>query len=194
MIKKLAFLLVFFISVKSFSQQTVDFINIPGPIEYDGSEFFLSWSKPVSKTLYRQQYLLADETIATFTQLLDISFFNKEIEMEKAISHKVEQIQNRQKTDRFAKFNITESPDGTEYIVDYYTSETPEKGEPYMVYNIDRFKSYDDGSGKRFLILSYAKRVFGDLKTGSRALGRERDRLMINAIEYKIPEIKLLSQ
>lgn len=168
-----------------------DLLAIPGPIEYDGTEFHLSWSKPVSKTLFRQQYLPADETIDDFTQLLDFSFFNKEIELDLAVRQKVEQIQQRQKSDKFAKVNVAESPDGTEYIVDYYISESPEKGNSFVEYNIDRFRSYSEGGEKRFVILSYAKRAYGDLKSSARTLARERDHLMINAIEYKIPEIKV---
>lgn len=145
----------------------------------------------MSKTLYRQQYLPRDEQIETFTQLLDFSYFTKEIDMELAVRQKVESIQNREETDRFAKVNVTESPDGKEFVVDYYISETPKKGEPYIEYNIYRFKPYDNGTTKSFLILDYAKRIYGDQKAAAKALAKQRDQLMGMMIEYQIPEIKV---
>ena len=88
MILKKIFLLLLLSSLSLMKAQDVpDLLSIPGPIEYDGTEYFLSWSKPMSKTLFRQQYLPSDERIEDFTQLLDFSFFNKEIEMELAVRH-----------------------------------------------------------------------------------------------------------
>lgn len=194
MLKKIVLLL--FVSVLSFvkAQDVPDLLSIPGPIEYDGTEYFLTWSKPMSKTLSRQQYLPSDEGIEDFTQLLDFSYFNKEIEMELAVRQKVEGIQQREKSDKFAKVNVIESPDGKEYIVDYFISESPEKGDSFIEYNVYRFKTYDNGTSKSFLILSHAKRMYGDLKSSAKSLARQRDHLITTMIEFKIPEIKVVPQ
>lgn len=192
MIKKLfLLLLISTLSLTKAQENPQDLLSIPGPIELNGTEFFVTWSKPLSKTLYRQQYLPRDEQIETFAQLLDFSYFTKEIDMELAVRQKVESIQNREETDRFAKVNVTESPDGKEFVVDYYISETPKKGEPYIEYNIYRFKPYDNGTTKSFLILDYAKRIYGDQKAAAKALAKQRDQLMGMMIEYQIPEIKV---
>lgn len=192
MLKKL-FLLLFIstLSLVKAQDNVPDLLSIPGPIEYDGTEYFLTWSKPMSKTLFRQQYLPADERIDDFVQLLDFSFFNKEIEMELAVRQKVEGIQQRAKTDKFAKVNVIESPDGKEYIVDYFISESPTKGDSFIEYNVYRFKTYDNGTSKSFLILSHAKRMYGDLKSSAKSLARQRDHLITTMIEFKIPEIKV---
>ncbi|MDN3606323.1 hypothetical protein [Kaistella yonginensis] len=194
MILKKIFLLLLLNSLSLMKAQDVpDLLSIPGPIEYDGTEYFLSWSKPMSKTLFRQQYLPSDERIEDFTQLLDFSFFNKEIEMELAVRHKVEGIQNREKSDKFAKINVSESPDGKEYVVDYFISESPEKGDSFIEYNIYRFKSYDNGGAKSFLILAFSKRMYGDLKSSAKSLARQRDHLLTTMIEFKITEIKVVA-
>lgn len=195
MLKKIFLLL--FLSTLSFGKAQdsgPDLLSIPGPIEYDGTEYFLSWSKPMSKTLYRQQYLPSDERIEDFTQLLDFSYFTKEIEMELAVRQKVEGIQQRGKSDKFAKVNVVESPDSKEYIVDYFISESPEKGDSFIEYNVYRFKKYDNGTSKSFLILSHAKRIYGDLKSAAKSLARQRDHLIATMIEFKIPEIKVVAK
>lgn len=166
-------------------------LSFSNPLEYDGTEFYLIQSKQRSKTLFQEQYIPKDENLQDFTQLLDFSFFNKEIEMELAVRQKVESVQQREKKDKFAKVNVTESPDGKEFVVDYFISESPETGEPYMEYNIYRFKNMENGGQKSFLIMSYAKRIYGDLKSAAKALAKQRDHLMATMIEYKVPEIKV---
>lgn len=192
MVKKL----LFFILISGFSflkaqDNLVDYLSIPGPVEFEGTEYFLANSKQFSKTYFRQQFLPADQSMEDFNELLDFSYFSKEIEMEYAVRQKVESIQQREEKDKFAKVNVTESPDGKEYIVDYYISETPEKGSPYIEYNIFRFRTIETGSGKNFLILNYAKRMYGDLKSSAKSIAKQRDNLMGAIIEYKIPEIKI---
>ncbi|HOB24315.1 MAG TPA: hypothetical protein PKI04_05415 [Kaistella sp.] len=191
MLKKI-FLLVLIGSLTFVKAQETDLLSIPNPVEYDGTEFFLARAKQRSKTLFQQQYIPKDEQLEKFNQIIDFSFFNKEIEMELAVRQKVESVQSR-KDDKFAKVNVTESPDGTEYIVDFYISEAPEKGDSFIEYDIYRFKKFDNGTQKSFLMLNYAKRIYGDLKSAAKLLAKQRDQLMTGMIEYKIPEIKVLA-
>ncbi len=191
MLKKI-FLLFLIGSLTFVKAQETDLLSIPNPLEYDGTEFFLARAKQRSKTLFQQQYIPKDEQLENFNQIIDFSFFNKEIDMELAVRQKVESVQSR-KDDKFAKVNVTESPDGTEYIVDFYISEAPEKGDSFVEYNIYRFKKFDNGTQKSFLMLNYAKRIYGDLKSAAKLLAKQRDQLMTGMIEYKIPEIKVLA-
>lgn len=192
MFKKILFLLLISgFSLLKAQENPVDYLSVPGAIEFEATEFFLVNSKQFSKTYFRQQYLQSDQRMEDFNELIDISYFTKEIEMELAVRQKVESIQKREESDKFAKVNVTESPDGKEYIVDYYISESPEKGSPYIEYNIYRFKTIETGSGKNFLILNYAKRIYGDLKSSAKSIAKQRDNLMGAVIEYKVPEIKI---
>lgn len=191
MIRKL-FFFIFALSLglTKAQEEVQDLINIPGPIEFNGTEFYRTWSKQQSKTLTVQQYLPNDEKIEDFNQLLNFSYFNKDIDIELAVRQKVESIQKKAETDKFAKINVSESPDGKEYIVDYTISAEPPTATPYIEYNIYRFKKYD-AEPKPLLIFSFAKRMYGDLKSSSKSLMKQRDQLLTAAIEYKIPEIKI---
>jgi hypothetical protein len=189
--KRLFLILLTCFTIFLYAQET-DILSIPNPIEFDGTEFFLARAKQRSKTLFQQQYIPNDEEIENFSQILDFSFFNKEIDIEQVVKQKVEMVQERRKKDKLANVNVSESPDGNEYIVDFLISETPEKGDPFVEYNIFRFKNFENGSQKNFLMLSYAKRINGDIKSSAKALAKQRDRLMTSMIEYKIPEIKIL--
>lgn len=192
MIKNLfLMLLIGSLSFVKAQESAQSILSIANPIEFDGTEFFLNQSKQRSKTLFQEQYIPKDERLENFNQLIDFSFFNKEIDMELAVRQKVEMVQQREEKDKFAKVNVTESPDGGEYIVDYFISESPTNGDSYVEYNIYRFKQSENGGQKTFLMISYAKRIYGDLKSAAKSLSKQRNHLMSTMIEYKIPEVKV---
>lgn len=190
--KILLFLLVALTSLVQAQEESL--LSIPNPITFDSTEFFLARAKQRSKTLFQEQYIPKDEQLEQFNQILDFSYFTKEIDIELAVRQKVEMVQGRAKQDKFAKVNVAESPDGKEFIVDFMISESPEKGDSFVEYNIFRFKNYDNGSQKSFLMLSYAKRITGDIKSAAKVLTRQRDHLMTAMIEFKIPELKVKAE
>ncbi|SEF46522.1 hypothetical protein SAMN05421847_0065 [Halpernia humi] len=189
--KKYLLLIIGFIGFGFNAQNAKDYLNIPGPLEIDGTEFLLDWSKQKSATLYLQQYLPRDETIKTFTQLINISYFDKEIDLDDAVRQKVESFQNREKSDKYSNVQVTESPDGTQFIVDGILTETPKNGNPYAEYGIYRFKKMTNGAKKSFIIFSYIKRSYGDVKYAAKSLSKERNKLMGLLIDFQIPVISL---
>lgn len=166
-------------------------LNIPGPLNFYGNEFILALSKQNSVTWAQQQYIMRDDELSNYKELINISYFDKEIDMETAVKQKVDFVEKRRdKTqDKYSFVSITESPDGKEIIVDYLTTTTPNEGEPFAEYNLDRFKSYDTGEKKSFVIFSYSKRIAGDLKYAARSLSKERGRIMEAAIKTAIPPV-----
>ena len=169
--------------------EIIERLNIPGPLTFNENEFILAMSRQNSVTWAQQQYIMRDDVLHNYKGLINISYFDKEIDMETAIKQKVQFVEKRRSKDKYSFVNVTESPDGKEIIVDYLTTETPAEGEPYAEYNLDRFKNFDTGGKKSFIIFSYSKRIAGDLKYASRSLSKERSRLMEAAITTAIPPV-----
>lgn len=171
--------------------EVIDRLNIPGPLTFNGDEFFLTRSKQNSVTWVQQQYIQRDDDVDNYKELINISYFDKEIDIDNAVKQKVQYIENRktQTQDKYSFVNVTESPDGKEIIVDYLVTVVSEDSEPYAEYNFDRFKSYDKNGSKSFLIFSYSKRLEGDLKYAAKSLLRERSSLMETIIKTAIPPV-----
>ncbi|WP_312421024.1 hypothetical protein [Epilithonimonas sp.] len=171
--------------------EVIDRLNIPGPLTFRESEYFLTWSKQNSPTWAQQQYLMRDDDFKNYKELINISYFDKEIDIETAVKQKVEYVERlkEKNQDKYAFVGVTESPDGKEMIVDYLITVSPKEGESYAEYNIDRFKNFDSNGKKSFLIFSYSKRIAGDLKYSSKALSKERNRLMEAVITTAIPTV-----
>lgn len=171
--------------------EVIDRLNIPGPLTFNGNEYFLAWSKQNSATWAQQQYILRDDDFKNYKELINISYFDKEIDIETAVKQKVEYVEKRKERtqDKYSFVSVTESPDGKEIIVDYLVTVVPQEGESYAEYNIDRFKNFDTNSKKSFVIFSYSKRIAGDLKYSSKALSKERSRLMEAVITTAVPMV-----
>lgn len=171
--------------------EVIDRLNIPGPLTFRENEYILTWSKQNSATWAQQQYILRDDDFNNYKELINFSYFDKEIDMETAVKQKVEYVEKRKDRtqDKYSFVSVTESPDGKEIVVDYLVTVVPQEGESYAEYNIDRFKGFDAGGKKSFLIFSYSKRLAGDLKYASKSLTKERSRLMEGVITMAIPPI-----
>ncbi|TDX86615.1 hypothetical protein [Epilithonimonas xixisoli] len=171
--------------------EVIDRLNIPGPLNFYENEYILTWSKQNSATWAQQQYILRDDDFNNYKELINLSYFDKEIDIETAVKQKVEYVEKRKERtqDKYSFVNVTESPDGKEIVVDYLVTVVPKEGESYAEYNIDRFKNFDAGGKKSFLIFSYSKRLVGDLKYASKSLSKERSRLMEAIITMAIPPI-----
>lgn len=171
--------------------ETVDRLNIPGPLTFDSNEYFLTWSKQNSATWAQQQYMLRDDDFKNYKELINISYFDKEIDLDNAVRQKVDYVQNRKdrSQDKYSFTNVTESPDGKEIIVDYLVTVVPKEGESYAEYNFDRFKNLETAGKKTFVIFSYSKRLSGDLKYSVKSLSKDRSRLMEAVIKTAIPPI-----
>ena len=111
--------------------EIIERLNIPGPLTFNENEFILAMSRQNSVTWAQQQYIMRDDVLNNYKELINISYFDKEIDMETAIKQKVEFVEKRRSKDKYSFVNVTESPDGKEIIVDYLTTETPAEGEPY---------------------------------------------------------------
>lgn len=171
--------------------EVTDRLNIPGPLTFRENEYFLTWGKQNSPTWAQQQYILRDDDFNNYKELINLSYFDKEIDIETAVKQKVEYVEKRKERtqDKFSFVNVTESPDGKEIVVDYLVTVVPKEGESYAEYNIDRFKNFEAGGKKSFLIFSYSKRIAGDLKYSTKALTKERNRLMEGVITMAIPPV-----
>lgn len=173
------------------SQMAKNYLNLPNPITLNDTEYFLDWSKQASSTLFLQQYLLKDQDINQFTEMVNVSYFDKEIDLEDAVRQKVSSFQKRESSDKFSKVQVTESPDKSEYIVDGLLTKIPKNGQSYAEYGIYRFKTYNTNGKKSFLIFAYIKRNYGDIKSAAKSLEKQRSALMNMMITYQIPPINL---
>ncbi len=195
--KLFSFFLLFFISATFFSQE-VDYIGIP-EITFGETKLTLAASSQKSKILFVQDYIPEDSRLEDAPYTVSIYFFNKNIDAKEATYQKTEELDSRKETDKYCNYNVTENPSGTEFIVDFFTSniakqkekDDPEPEQEMADYNIYRFRNVMLGEQSTFMIITYKQKNTGDTKYFMKNLGKSRNKLLGNIISMNIPNVTL---
>ena len=171
--------------------QAVDFLKVPGPVKFHGSDFHLAWTSHPNETYYNQEYMQRGEKVESFKEMVLLEFLIGEFTAKDLITKKVQELDNRKKTDPLVNYEIIESPDGKEYIIDFIMSSGPAENLEIVEWNAYRYKIVNDATGKKGVVLfAISRRAYGkeitaflkDLKTSRSAYRNE-------LIDYTIPEI-----
>ena len=151
------------ISLLSVSDNVTDRIGVKGPLEYNNTSFNLAWSDQPRENYYIQEYLPQDEKVESFEQMMTIHLFVTDMSVYEAVQQKGKELTSRKNSDPLCNYQITESPDGKEYMVDFILSES--KGDKMSIaeFNVYRYKETDLGNNQKgLLVYAYSKRSYGD--------------------------------
>jgi hypothetical protein len=181
------------ISFKTIEPNPVDRIGVQGPLKFIKTEFILWWTDKPSEEYYIQEYLPKDEKVENFSQLMTIHLFDNKINVEKAVELKVNELEKRKKTDATCNYQVTESPDGKEFIVDFILGESMDGKMTIIEFNAYRYKQIqltDKSHG--ILVYAYSKRAYGDdITPFLKNLSGTRTEILNEMIEIELPEIKM---
>jgi hypothetical protein len=179
-------------SFMSIPANPVDRIGVTGPLQFNKTSFGLSWSDQPNQTYYIQEYLPKGETSARFNQMLTIHLFDKNVKVEAAVQQKIGELNERKKTDIACNYQVTKSPDGKEYLVDFILSESQKNEMTIAEFNIYRYKEVTIGSKKGIMVYAYSKRSYGaQITPFLKGLKAERSKFMNEMAVTKLPAVKL---
>lgn len=192
------FFSLLFILISSFvlSQNATDFFGIQ-ELTFNENKYVLNSSNQKSKIQYVQDYILQDERIEDASNTISIYYFDKSIDAKEATMHKTEELEKRKDFDKFCNYSVTENPNGTEFLVDFITSNIPRrKEEPapeteLAEYNIYRFKNVMIGDKLNLVIIAYKEKSEGDAKYFEKIVARKRNKLLEGIITMTVPAINL---
>lgn len=153
-------LLLSFLSV---SDDVTDRIGVKGPLEFNGIKFNLAWSDRPRDNYFIQEYLPEGQTPENFEEMLTIHLFETGMSVSEAVQQKGKELTSRKNSDPLCNYQITESPDGKEYMVDFILSESKGDNMTIAEFNVYRYKQSDLGNDRNgILVYAYSKRSYGD--------------------------------
>lgn len=159
----LLILSVFLFSFTFVADDAIDRLSVKGPLKFNKAKFDLAWTDKPNDTYYIQEYLPKGEKLESFNQMLTIHFFNIDMELEEAVAKKVQELEKRKTTDELCNYQVNESPDGKEFIVDFIVSERKDDKIATAEFNVYRYKQVQNGVGnKAVLVYAYSKRSYND--------------------------------
>ena len=180
-------------SFTTISDNPVDRIGVKGPLEFNQTNFKLVWTDHPNDNYYIQEYLPDGEKVESFNQMLTIHLFDTDIETKDAVGQKVKELTERKKTDAVCNYQVTESPDGKEFIVDFLLGESKNDKMTIVEFNVYRYKQIEISKKKKAIIVyAYSKRSYGDEITNFfKTLKADRTNYLNQMISADIPSVTI---
>ena len=181
-------LLTAFLSLTAIAQNPVERLGVKENLEFDKTTFKLSWTAKPKDNYLIQEYLPEGETSAYFKQMLTIHLFITDIKTKDAVSQKVNELIARKKTDSTYNYQVTESPDGKEFLVDFLLGESKNNEMTIVEFNVYRYKQIQiSKKQKAIIVFAYSKRSYGDdITEFFKTLGDDRGKYLNEMIFNKI--------
>ncbi|MFZ1321939.1 MAG: hypothetical protein WAT71_10315 [Ignavibacteria bacterium] len=178
--------------VKYYSE-VKDFLGVKGPLEFNATTFDLAWSDKPRDNYYIQEYLPLGEKLENFNQMMSVHLFLTDLTVEKMVSKKIGELEDRKKSDELCNYSSFKSPDGNEIIVDFILSEDKEGQTPVIEFNAYRYKQTDIGNGSMGIIIyAYSKRSYGDgIDSFLRNLKEDRTKYLDEMSKTTIPDVTI---
>lgn len=160
--------LVFIISLNLISLSFInnlptDYLGVKGPINFNKTDFELKWSNKPSEKYYIQEYLPKNETLDSFNQMITISLLETDIKLEDAVMLKLAELEKRKQTDGACNYEVYESPDKSEFIVDFLLGEYKDDVTTIMEFNIYHYRKIKLRKKQYAIVLyAYSKRSYAD--------------------------------
>ncbi len=191
--KYLLLLATLLMSFAAIDKTAKDNIGVPGPLTFNKTSFKLAWSDKPNDGYFIQEYLPAGETVTDFKNMLTIHFFKKEVWVKDAVAQKVEELNARKKTDIVCNYQVNESPDGKELMVDFLLSEGSAEELSVIEFNVYRYKQVVFGDKKSGIVVyAFSKRAYGNDITPFLKNLKENRNTWINAMaETTMPNVKV---
>ena len=150
-----------FLTTEQGDAEPIDRIGVAGPLVFNDTVFNLAWAAHPDETYYVQEYLPEGENVETFDQMLAVHVFLREVKPKKAVEQKAKELKKRSKIDPVCNYAIWNSPDKSEYIIDFIVGESENNISTLVEFDIYRYKEIPlDNGEKGLMVLMYCKRGY----------------------------------
>ncbi len=169
-----------------------EYLNVPGPLNFDGKSFDLNWTSK-NDNYYIQEYLTANDSIGNFKEMISLFVLNESVSIDDAVNIKIQELDEFKKTDPVCNYALTTGSKKSEYIVDFLRGESIGEIMTLVEFNIYRYKQIKIGKNKKaVLVYAFSKRASGyDIIPFLKSLKVERLKYIEKIQAIELPEINL---
>jgi hypothetical protein len=188
----IGFLTVFF-SVTAIAQNLVERLGVNENLEFNNTTYKLSWTAKPNDNYIIQEYLPEGESLDHFNQMMTIHLFLTDIKCKDAVYKKVNELITRKKYDSTCNYQVNESVDGKEFLIDFLLGENKDNKMTIVEFNVYRYKQIQISSKQNAIIVyAYTKRGYGnDITTFFETLENEKINYLKRMFSTKIPTVTI---
>lgn len=190
---KLTLILSAVLSLSTILTDVTDRLGIRGPLTFGNSQLELAWSDKPNKNYYIQEYIPKGEQVESFNQMLTIYLLTKDVSAESELHQKVNWLIERKKSDAICNYQISKSPDGKEFILDFLVGKSKDGKMTIVEFNVYRYKNIEIEGQNALLVSAYSKRGYGNGITPFLSTLRADRNLYLNEmISFSLPSLKII--
>jgi len=197
MMKKTALFVYIFLSLAfcSVAQNTkdtvIDYMHVPGPIQFGNTDYKLAWSSHPLDNYYKQEYLVKGDTLEHFNSMVLVDLLEDTVDAKDLAYIKIRSLENRKKTDAVTQYNLIQSPDSSEFIIDFLVSE----GTPLantVEWNVYRYVSFNKKGHRGVILYGISTRAYGNkIPDFLNNLPQLREKVTTQLIDFRPPMITI---
>lgn len=145
-----------------FSQSATEYFSVGNPINYCGTEYFLSWSSHPQENYYIQEYLPKGESLDHYNEMFTVSIIFWDRTPKEAVEAKIAELEQRKKTDPVTNYLVAEK--NGEYILEFIVSDTDIKKDKINIAEVDlhHYKQMKINGRNASVLSFYSSRAYGD--------------------------------
>jgi hypothetical protein len=167
-----------------------DYLNVPGPLQFDHSDYFLSWSAHPAENYFKQEYLPAGQVSASYSKMMMIEAATGAVSLQTAVKTKRNELEQRKKTDPLCNYQLVQNPATGEYLLDFMMSQSA--GGKTTIAEWDAYRYTVLPGNKGILLFACSRRSYGSAIPGFLRLLKTKRLTDINALSTcSIPLVQI---
>jgi len=167
-----------------------DYFGIPGPLQVANTSYFLSWSAHPADNYFKQEYLPVGEKPADYRKMMMIEVVTGAIALQDAVKTKLNELEQRKKTDPLCNYRLIQNPGTGEYLLDFIMSVSTGGTATIAEWNAYRYTKLPDQKG--ILLFACSKRSYGAaIPSFLRLLKTQRANYVNTLSACSLPAIKI---
>jgi hypothetical protein len=135
--------------------EAVDYLNIPGPIQFEDQVFYLAWSASTQgKSI--QEYVPKGQSVEHYTEMIIVDLAYN-VDLEEAFRGKIQFMEQRKGVDPVAHYQLWKNEKGDLYAIDLLLSE-----KEITEWDVIRYFAFEQNGRSGCYIYTFSKRAYGD--------------------------------
>lgn len=143
--------------------QVTDYLDVPGPIALDGTDYNLAWSSQPSPGYTKQEYLPLGQDPESYESMVMVEFLAADLAPLEMAQAQVEMLNARRATDPLVNMALIENEQTGEVLLDFIVSSKDAAGEYIVEWNAYRYANVENNEGETGgLLFAISHRAYGN--------------------------------
>lgn len=156
-------LVVLALAAPALAQQVTDYLGVPGPIAFNGTDYALSWSSNPTPEYIKQEYLPSGQVPEAYSNMLMVEFLAGDLKPATMAGAQMDLLNRRKASDPMVSMALTENAESGDVILDFVLSGRDETGVIVVEWNAYRYAQAQTAAGKTGgMLLAISHRAYGE--------------------------------